>query len=87
MTTIEERLRRTTERMANEASVDMALWNEHSNAALEAIATIVTLRQQLAAAQDDIPPLYRCTACEAESEGDPPDCPRDGVHCNVVEVG
>ena len=36
---------------------------------------------------DDTPPLYRCAACEAESEGDPPDCPRDGVHCNVVEVG
>ena len=33
------------------------------------------------------PPLFRCTACEAESEGDPPDCPRDGVHCNVVEAG
>ena len=39
------------------------------------------------ATQDDTPPLFRCTACEAESEGDPPDCPRDGVHCNVVEVG
>jgi hypothetical protein len=31
-----DRLRATTEQMANWASVDMGLWNLHSNACLEA---------------------------------------------------
>jgi hypothetical protein len=30
--------------------------------------------------------LYRCTVCEAEQIGDPPVCPTDAVHCNVVTV-
>jgi hypothetical protein len=29
--------------------------------------------------------IYRCTVCGAEDFGDRPDCPRDGVHCNIVE--
>jgi len=34
--TLQDRLRRTTEAMASSASVQMDLWNEHSNACLEA---------------------------------------------------
>ena len=30
--------------------------------------------------------LYRCTVCEAEQIGDPPVCPTDAIHCNVVIV-
>ena len=26
-----------------------------------------------------------CTVCGAEDTGDRPDCPEDGVHCNIVE--
>ncbi len=34
----------------------------------------------------DEPTKYRCTVCEAESEGDQPDCPNDASQCNIVEV-
>ena len=30
--------------------------------------------------------LYHCTICEAEQIGDPPVCPTDSIHCNVVTV-
>jgi hypothetical protein len=30
-------------------------------------------------------PIYHCTVCGADGLGDRPDCPRDGVHCNIVE--
>ena len=30
--------------------------------------------------------LRRCIVCEAENFIDDPDCPRDGVHCNVITV-
>ena len=47
MTDIVERLRSTTEQMACTASVDMTLWDKHSNACLEAAATIERLREAL----------------------------------------
>lgn len=34
---------------------------------------------------DDVLVTHRCTVCEAEAIGDRPDCPEDGVHCNIVE--
>lgn len=40
MTGITERLRATTEAMANEARVPMGLWDRHSNACLEAASHI-----------------------------------------------
>lgn len=30
--------------------------------------------------------LRRCTVCEAENTIDNPECPRDGIHCNIVTV-
>jgi hypothetical protein len=43
---IVDRLRSTTEAMASHASVDMALWDRHSNACLEAAAEITRLRKE-----------------------------------------
>jgi L-alanine-DL-glutamate epimerase-like enolase superfamily enzyme len=43
---IVDRLRSTTEAMASHASVDMALWDRHSNACLEAAAEITGLRKE-----------------------------------------
>jgi len=40
MSDIAERLRRTTEHMASQCSAPMGLWNNHSNAALEAADTL-----------------------------------------------
>jgi len=44
---IVERLVTTTEAMANLCSAPMDLWNEHSNAALKAAATIAALRKRV----------------------------------------
>lgn len=49
-----ERLRLTTERMACTASVDMTLWNEHSNAALQAAAMLEADARLLAAKDAEI---------------------------------
>jgi hypothetical protein len=43
---IVERLRKTTEEMALSASVEMDLWDRHSNACLEAADHIVALETQ-----------------------------------------
>lgn len=51
MTDIVERLRLTTEQMANNCSVNMTLWCEHSGAALEAAAEIERLRLSLSEAR------------------------------------
>lgn len=44
---ITEKLVTTTEAMANLCSAPMDLWNEHSNAALKAAATITALRKRV----------------------------------------
>lgn len=51
MTDIVERLRLTTEQMANNCSVNMLLWCEHSGAALEAADEIERLRLSLSEAR------------------------------------
>lgn len=51
MTDIVERLRSTTEQMANNCSVNMTLWCEHSGAALEAASEIERLRLSLSEAR------------------------------------
>ena len=51
MTDIVERLRLTTEQMANNCSVNMTLWCEHSGAALEAASEIELLRLSLSEAR------------------------------------
>lgn len=50
MSDIATRLRATTEIMACTASVDMTIWNKHSNACLEAAAEIEKLQTALKAA-------------------------------------
>lgn len=47
MTDIAERLRGTTRAMAFLCSVDMALWNDHSNACMEAAAEIERLKSAI----------------------------------------
>lgn len=53
MSDIVERLRDTTEQMACTASVDMSLWDKHSNACLEAAAEIERLRKALDTAEEN----------------------------------
>jgi hypothetical protein len=49
---IVERLRETTQHMASKCSVDMILWDAHSNACLSAADEIERLREVLAAFSD-----------------------------------
>ena len=43
---LQERLRATTKEMAARASVDMALWDKHSNACIKAADAIAALRRE-----------------------------------------
>lgn len=47
-----ERLRSTTEEMANRASVPMDLWGRHSNACLDAVARIAALEAEITALRE-----------------------------------
>jgi len=60
-------LRMTTERMAHQPIADMELWNEHSNAVLQAARDIDKLRAALEKICDSDPSVIDpfCTAREA----------------------
>lgn len=59
---IAKTLRQTTELMANDAKVDMSLWNEHSNACLraaDALTRAEALIEELAGALGAMTPKVR----------------------------
>lgn len=62
MSDIAKLLRATTEQMACTASVDMTLWDKHSNACLEASDKIEELRKDASAA------WAMCASISAENE-------------------
>lgn len=56
---ITEKLVTTTEAMANLCSAPMDLWNEHSNAALKAAATITALRKRVEELEEALKPFAK----------------------------
>lgn len=70
MSDIVERLRGTTEEMANFASVEFELWNRHSNAALEAAAEITALRERVEKLEAALRPFAEEAARYEPPEGD-----------------
>lgn len=59
---IVDRLRQTTEQMASQCSVPMGLWNDHSNACLEAADEIERLRARIVGLE--------AMLCDAQAEAE-----------------
>jgi hypothetical protein len=56
---LQERLRATTKEMAARASVDMALWDKHSNACIKAADAIAALRRERDEAMQIVAVIHR----------------------------
>lgn len=59
MSNLPERLRRTTQQMASQCSVPMDLWNDHSNACLDAANEIERLQESIRALQKTVDSVIR----------------------------